>query len=50
MKHHSIDYKLSAIKYYKKIGSFRKTCDFGVFTESLYNKHLKTKTHLMKIK
>ena len=27
MKHHSIDYKLSAIKYYKKIGSFRKTCD-----------------------
>jgi len=25
-KHHSIDYKLSAIKYYKKYGSVRKTC------------------------
>ena len=27
MKHHSNDYKLSAIKYYNKIKSIRKTCD-----------------------
>jgi transposase len=27
MKYHSIDYKLTAIKYYKKFGSFRKTSD-----------------------
>jgi len=26
MKQHSIDFQLSAIKYYKKIGSFRETC------------------------
>jgi len=36
--------KEEGFKYYCK------SCDFGVFTESLYNKHLKTKTHLMKIK
>ena len=26
MKHHSNDYKLSAVKYYNKIKSIRKTC------------------------
>ena len=26
-KHHSIDYKLSAVKYYLKNNSYRKTCD-----------------------
>lgn len=27
-----------------------KSCDFGVFTESCFNKHISTKTHLMRIK
>jgi transposase len=46
-KHHTEDYKLSVIKYYKKYGSIRKTCKiFECSKSSLYrwlNKYNKTK-------
>ncbi len=36
-KHHSVDYKLSAIKYYIKYGDLRKTCKiFNCTQSSLY--------------
>ncbi len=48
MTHHSIDYKIHAIKYYKKHKSFRKTCSiFGCSKSSLQrwlNKYRNTKS------
>ena len=41
-KHHTEDYKLSAIKYYKKYGSVRKTCKiFDCSKGKLLKKYLK---------
>lgn len=38
--HCTIEEKEKEFKYYCKI------CDFGVFTESMYNKHLETTKHI----
>lgn len=41
--HDTIENRKKSFKYYCTI------CDFGVFTESLYKKHVSTKSHIMKI-
>jgi transposase len=41
MKHHSVDYKISAINHYYKVGSFRKTCKIFNCAKSSLQRWLK---------
>jgi transposase len=40
-KHHTEDYKISAIKYYKKYGSYRNTCDIFQCSKSSLQRWIK---------